>query len=162
MIVWLHWAPWLWKSHLISAFETSIQNIPWVKIHKPHKKFGFSQHQDRYRDASIIINDDLFQDFQSLDDVFAIDAFLKKIQEAEVRHLWEFIFDLYDGKKIWIVSSNFDIKEVLKRVGDMDSQDRLKSRIAHLLATTGVLQLEWDDHRKVLANTGTKFSKLFD
>lgn len=56
---------------------------------------------------------------------------------------------------------NFDIKELLKRIGHMDQKERLKSRVDHLLASTWVLHLEWDDHRKVLAQTGTRFSSLF-
>jgi hypothetical protein len=162
MIVWLHGKPGLWKSHLINAFELAIERVPWIKAYRPNRQYWFSQHQSKYRWANVIIFDDLFQEFQSIEDVFTIDSFLNTIKDYEVRSLPEFIFDLYDGKKLWVVSSNFDIKDILSRIGEMDKQGRLKSRIDHLLASTWVLQLEWEDHRKVLAETGTRFKNLFD
>lgn len=162
MIVWLQGKPGLWKSHLITAFESSIQHVPWIKILRPDRQYWFSQKQCYYKASNVIIFDDLFQEFQSLWDVFAEEPFLRRIKDSEVQCLPEFIFDLYDGKKLWVVSSNFDIKEILKRVGDMDKQERLKSRIEHLLASTWVLLLEWEDHRKVLAQTGTRFKSLFE
>ena len=92
--------------------------------------------QNAYRAANVIIFDDLFQEHQTLDNVFEEDKFTKQIKDPEVCGLPEFIFDLYDGKKLWVVSSNFDIKEILKRLGNMDQQERLKSRVDHLLAST--------------------------
>jgi len=162
MIVWIHGKPGLWKTHLIRAFERSITWVTWINILRPNRRYWFSQMQNAYRAANVIIFDDLFQEHQTLDNVFEEDKFTKQIKDPEVCGLPEFIFDLYDGKKLWVVSSNFDIKEILKRVGNMDQQERLKSRVDHLLASTWVLHLEWEDHRKVLAKTGTRFSKLFD
>lgn len=162
MIVWLHGKTGLWKTHLISAFERSITWVNWIKILRPNRRYWFSQMQRDYRVANVIIVDDLFQEHQTLENVFAEDKFLNRIWDPEVRGLPEFLFDLYDGKKLLVVSSNFDIKELLWRIGNMDQQERLKSRIDHLLASTWVLHLEWEDHRKVLAATGTRFTKLFE
>ncbi len=157
MIVGLQWKPWLGKSHLIQAFEAAIQWVSGIESHRPDKKYWFTQHQTLYRKANVIISDDLFQELSNLDLAFT-GSFE---QTYTTKALPEFLFDLYDGKKIWIVSSNFDIKEILQRISEMDWQDRLKSRIKHLLASTGTLHLEGEDHRAVLAQTGTRYSELF-
>ncbi len=160
MIVWLHWAPWLWKSHLIDAFSQSIQLAPWINIARPGNTHHFFATNSNFTGANVIITDDLFQRAASLDDVFWKKDWDKWWYPAQ--KLPDFLFDLYDGKRIWIVSSNFDIKDVLKNIAQLDWQGRLTSRIEHLLASTWVLHLEWEDHRKVLAQTGTRISKLFE
>ena len=162
MIVWLHGRPWLGKSHLINAFEQAVNWIEWVRSHRPDSHYGFSQYQAKYKATNLIISDDLFQSSWSLEEVFEIDTFFQRIKNAEVRGLPEFLFDLYEGKKIWIVSSNFDIKAILNGVAAMDWQGRLRSRIQHLLATTWTLSLEGDDHRRLLAEIGTRFSGIFN
>ena len=158
MIVWLQWKPWLGKSHLIEAFEAAIQWVIWVKCHRPDKKYWFPQQRTRYKQANVIISDDLFQELDTLDQAFT-GVFE---QTYTTKALPEFLFDLYEGRKIWVVSSNFDIKEILNRVSAMDWKDRLTSRVKHLLASTGTVHLEGDDHREILANTGTRFTKLFE
>lgn len=160
MIVWLHGKPWLWKSHLMDAFLKAIQGVKWSKITKPNNTQFFFNSGSNYKDSNIILTDDLFQRAASLNEVFQVRNWDKWWYPAQ--SLPDFLFDLYDGKKIWIVSSNFDIKDILGNVAQLDWQWRLASRIEHLLASTWVLHLEWDDHRKVLAQTGTRFSKLFD
>jgi len=160
MIVWLDWAPWLWKSHLLNAFSQSLLWNPGIVIAKPQNTHHFFANSSNFTWSNVIITDDLFQRAWSLDDVFQKKDWGKGWYPAQ--KLPEFLFDLYDWRKIWIVSSNFDIKDVLENVAQLDGQWRLISRIQHLLASTWVLHLEWDDHRKVLATTGTRLSKLFE
>ncbi|MBP9779977.1 hypothetical protein KBD33_05150, partial [Candidatus Gracilibacteria bacterium] len=160
MIVGLHGAPGLGKSHLIDAFSQSIQLAPGINIARPGNTHHFFATNSNFTGANVIITDDLFQRAASLDDVFGKKDWDKGWYPAQ--KLPDFLFDLYDGKRIWIVSSNFDIKDVLKNIAQLDGQGRLTSRIEHLLASTGVLHLEGEDHRKVLAQTGTRISKLFE
>ena len=160
MIVWLQWAPWLWKSHLMEAFAKSINWVQWITTAKPTDTHHFFAMSSNYTGSNTIITDDLFQRAWNLGDVFDKKDWDKWWYPAQ--KLPNFLFDLYDWKKIWLVSSNFDIKDVLKRVAELDWQWRLTSRIDHLLATTWVLHLEWEDHRKVLATTGTRFKSLFN
>lgn len=160
MIVGLHGAPWLWKSHLLNAFATCIHWALWITIAKPTNTHNFFATKSNYTDSNIIITDDLFQRAWNLSEVFGAKDWDKWWYPAQ--KLPDFLFDLYDGEKIWVVSSNFDIRDILGKIAELDWQWRLKSRIGHLLASTWVLRLEWDDHRKVLAEMGTRFKSLLN
>lgn len=68
MIVGIQWKPWLGKSHLIRAFEKAISET--IKPHRPDQHYGIAQIKD-YKNHDIIISDDLFQEADSLETIFA-------------------------------------------------------------------------------------------
>ncbi|EKD66612.1 MAG: hypothetical protein ACD_49C00029G0040 [uncultured bacterium (gcode 4)] len=158
LIVWLEGSPWAWKSHLIDMAE-KILNSNWIKtISSKTKKNLFPQHQFEYERADIIFSDDLFYWANSLQeaskdwDKWAYD----------LKGLPDFLFHLYDTKKIWIVSSNFPIDEILKLIAKWDTIWRLRDRIDHLLASVQPLKLERkQSYRKKLASGWTKLTGLF-
>lgn len=159
LIVWIHSWPWKGKSHLLSALEKGLQDTQVTHMATHRHEYGIPQQKKLYKAVPVIITDDLFQWTNSLP---------KHMSDTgnkwwyEYTWLPELIFDIYEGNKVWIVSSNFDIHDILERVAESDTEWRLKSRIAHLLASVQPLNLNAaPDHREILAEQGTKLTKIF-
>lgn len=159
LIVWIHSWPWRGKSHLIKAFESGLTDakIPHIATHKD--KYTLAQKQYDYKKVPVIITDDLFQWANTLPK--GMDDNLNPWW-YDLQALPELIFDIYDGNKVWVVTSNFDINEILSRVAEADTVWRLKSRVHHLLASVQPLNLNTaPDHRELLAQKGTGLKKRF-
>lgn len=159
VIVWIHSWPWRGKSHLLGAFEAGLKDtkIPHIATHRD--KYLLSQSQHKYQSVPIIISDDLFQWTNTLPKNM-LDTTNK--WWSDYKSFPELIFDIYEGKKVWVMSSNFDIHDILERVAESDTEWRLKSRIAHLLASVQPLNLNTaPDHREILAERGTRLTSIF-
>lgn len=159
LIVGIHSWPGRWKSHLIAAFEKWLQDAG-VQFCSSHKdEYLLTQKKSEYWKHWIIISDDLLQWTSALP---------RNIKDTSNSWWYDFqalpdlLFDIYDWKKIWIVSSNFDIAEILDRVAESDTVGRLKSRVRHLLASVQPINLDTaPDHREVLAQQWTRAAQLF-
>lgn len=141
VIIWIQSAPWLWKSHLFKSFKTHLENNQVTLTHNlndPHFLM-----MEWYKKSKIILIDDLFQDLQSLDNV----------KWPIIDRLSKLIFDIYENKKLLLITSNFDIKLILDKISAADTVWRLKDRITELLSHTKPIKLEWESYRIKKAET---------
>jgi len=159
IIIGIHSWPGRWKSHLISCLERWLRDANIGFCSTQNDQYLLSQKQHLYKQKSIIISDDLFQNSSILP---------RDIHDrwspawTDFQSLPELIFDVYDWNKIWLLSSNFDIHDVLNRVAESDDVWRLKSRITQLLWSVQPINLNTaPDHRETLAQEWTKLRSLF-
>lgn len=155
-IIWIEWNPWLWKSHLLNSFKLKLKE--WG-IGFTHNTDMYFLQNHAYSQSGIIILDDLFQNVSSFDDLNG------SRNIATMDYIKQMIFDIYEHKKILIVSSNLDIKKVLQVISSTDEVWRLKDRITELLSHTMPLKLEWRSYREIKAEkaaSNSEIAKIFD
>lgn len=159
LLLWLEWAPWLWKTHLVDGLieELRDHNIGYIT----NKWDNYFLQSENYKKSSIVILDDVLRDYQKLTDVKFPDDKIFAEQFAEM------IFDIYDHKKMLFVTSNFGIEEILKFVTEkiewwIGWHARLQSRINHLMAHNTHVKLIWTDYRTIIKDKWWVYKDLFD
>lgn len=156
ILIWVDWAPWLWKSHLCKALFQELQKL-WLNvisnITDPYILSNWT-----FRESNIIILDDLFQSTQDLNNIWNSwhDWMMMN------NYLIKILFDVYENNKVLVVTSNFKILDILEKVSEHEKENkRLVSRIKHLLSHTHPITLTWTDYREILANKWWKYSWKF-
>lgn len=158
VIIWLQWNPWLWKTHLLRAMQNYLKENGIKFLSNQNNRFFFQKEKFLEEENKIIFLDDLFQDVWSETEFEKFDSWI----EISKNYLKKLIFDLYENKKILIVSSNFDIKYILDLLSNGDEIGRLKDRINELLWRVQTLKLEWDSYRKIKAEVKSDISNIFN
>jgi len=98
----------------------------WIREHVfLCRDFSLASANHFFKDYQVIILDDLFKDRQNLDGMHG---------EIAVESFGEFIQDIYDQRKLVLVSSNFSLAHIQSRLEVVDTIGRTKSRFAELLA----------------------------
>lgn len=148
--------PGLGKTHLLRAFAQRVSTGLGHPVSVYTTLSEVTHNRPNSRTPFIVILDDLFQRSSTLD--HALSGGYLSGQEFdynnhEVSYLIDLLFAVYERNGVLLVSSNFSIKAIFERLASHDKQGRLKSRLEHLLATTGVLKLEGEDHRRVIGQT---------
>lgn len=159
LLLWLEWAPWLWKTHLSNSLIEQLENnnINYVS----NKWDNYFLQSENYKKASVVVFDDVLRDYQKLTDVtFPSDKIFSE-QFAKM------IFDIYDHNKLLFITSNFGINEILQFVTNhiewwIAWHSRLQSRINHLMANNTHIKLTWTDYREHIKNRGWAYKDLFD
>lgn len=146
--------PGLGKTHLLRAFAQRVSTGLGRKI-EVSSLTGLRYSGRDSGTPFIIVIDDLFQKFSRLEDALKRSLLSGGFyySNQEIISLINLLFEIYERNGVLVVSSNFSIKEAFGILASHDEQGRLKSRLEHLLATTGVLKLEGEDHRKVIGQT---------
>ncbi|EKE29599.1 MAG: hypothetical protein ACD_2C00141G0021 [uncultured bacterium (gcode 4)] len=159
LIVWLQGMPWSWKSHLMDIMESIVKSQGIPSVNGKSDRFLISQGRLRYEAANIVFSDDLFHWANSLAEV---DDMRSDKWYYDLKSMPEFLFHIYDSKKIWIVSSNFPIKEILRLIWKKDTIWRLNDRIEHLLASVQPIEIiRKESYRKKLAKDWTRLTSIF-
>jgi DNA replication protein DnaC len=96
-----------------------------------------------FNHKSIILIDDLFSKYHSLDDLHAA---------TDLKNFMDLIASAYENRWFVMVTSNFPIVEgLLPRIAEIDKVGRITSRCKEILtARAGEFILDGDDYREVL------------
>ena len=152
-IIWIEGKPWLWKSHLLNAIKLELSKNNIIFSHNTDEYFLQNW---AYSQSNIIIIDDLFKDLKSLKELNSISS------RIVLNQIEKMIFDLYEKNKILIVSSNFNIKDILEKLSEWDDVWRLKDRITELLWHVQPIKITWKSYRIKKAEFKSTISEIFD
>ncbi len=148
-LLFVYGSPGRGKTHLVEAFINELRlRAPNVYkrmvLSRGNFYFDYQIGDNPYYDAPIVIIDDMFHNKMSvsaLHPATEIEAFMK------------FIGDLYDRRRLVLVTSNFSLIEggILQRVREVDKVGRIISRAAEVLSHCGEFRLEGPDYREIIA-----------
>lgn len=158
ILIWLQSKPWLWKTHLVKAFIESLNNS-WIKTVTNQNDEHFLM-MGKYKWSQVIVLDDFLKEFQEIKK-WSHNTFWE-IWSLQLQRFQDFLFYVYENHCVVILTSNFDIKDILTETTKTETQHwRLASRVEHLLANTHPIHIEWDDYRKKIATKWWKYGWLF-
>ncbi|MDX1989271.1 MAG: hypothetical protein SFV17_21475 [Candidatus Obscuribacter sp.] len=148
-LLFVYGAPGRGKTHLVEAFINELRlRAPNVYkrmvLSRGNFYFDYQIGDNPYYDAPIVVIDDMFHNKMSvsaLHPATEIEAFMK------------FIGDLYDRRRLVLVTSNFSLIEggIMQRVKEVDKVGRIVSRAAEVLSHCGEFRLEGPDYRQIIA-----------
>lgn len=133
----LHWWPWRWKTHLLNAFLNEVAKL-WHSYSLVRRPETTGYGNINYS-KDIIVIDDLFSAKQSLSTNF---------QSYEYGSIERMIFEVYEWKKILLMTSNFSLEDLINMVNKFDEKWRIKSRIKEFIWFCPDMELDWDDFRE--------------
>lgn len=148
-LLFVYGAPGRGKTHLVEAFINELR----MRAPRVYKRlvlsrgrfcFDYQIGDNPYYDAPIVVIDDMFHNKMS---VFALHP------ATEIEVFMKFIGDLYDRRRLVLVTSNFSLIEggILQRVKEVDKVGRIISRAAEVLSYCGEFRLEGPDCREIIA-----------
>lgn len=136
------------KTHLVEAFVNRIRlEAPDVYqrliMTRGRFYFDFQMNDNPYGDAPIVIIDDMFHDKLGVSDLHPA---------TEINSFMRFITDLYDRRRLVLVTSNFPLIEggILEMVAKVDKIGRITSRAAEVMSRVGEIELQGMDFRQEL------------
>lgn len=148
-LLFLYGEPGRGKTHLVEAFINALRlraSRVYERMVLSRGNFYYDYQTDcnPYYYAPVVVIDDMFHKKMSVADLWdtEIDAFMK------------FIGDLYDKRRLVIVTSNFSLIEggIMERVKEVDKIGRVISRAAEVLTRCGEFRLEGPDYRQIIAS----------
>jgi chromosomal replication initiation ATPase DnaA len=136
------------KTHLVEAFVNRIRvDAPEVykRLIMSRGRFSsdFQSDFNSYGDAPIVIIDDMYHDMMRVSDLHPA---------TEIKAFMRFITDLYDRRRMVIVTSNFPLIEggIMEMVTKVDKIGRITSRAAEVMSRVGEIELQGMDFRHEL------------
>jgi chromosomal replication initiation ATPase DnaA len=148
-LIFLHGKPGRGKTHLVEALVNEIKAaapkvFARMVLSRGRLYFDFQVNDNPYGDAPIVIIDDMFHDKQSVKDLHPA---------TELTAFMKFITDLYNHKRLVIVTSNFGLVKggILDRIKEEDKVGRTVSRAAEVMSGAGEFELLGPDYREELA-----------
>lgn len=148
-LIFLYGKPGRGKTHLVEAFVNAIKAaapevFARMVLSRGRLYFDYQVNDNPYGDAPIVIVDDMFHDKQSVEHLHPA---------TELTAFMKFITDLYNHKRLVIVTSNFGLIEggILDRVEKEDKVGRTISRATEVMSGAGEFELLGPDYREELA-----------
>ncbi len=138
------------KSHLLEAFASHIlaeapqleRSLYLARDNFTLRHIGFT---DLYEKRPIVMIDDLFSDFQSVD---------KLHPATDLKCLMNYLSAVYERRTLVIATSNFPMLSndgIVECIRSVDKIGRTLSRCEELLSTAGEIYLPGIDYRKEIA-----------
>lgn len=129
------------KSHLIEAFLHVIldsQVIGENGIYLARGKYVYQGLRFNSVNKRLVIIDDLFNDFHDLN----------SIPDYMITELMDAILELYEGRTLAILNTNFSMKGLIDRISKIDTIGRVTSRLKEV----GITNIEMDgpDYRNII------------
>lgn len=140
--------PGVGKTHLLEALINEVTgNVPELarRIYLFRGRFtvrNISGISD-FDKCPIVVVDDLYAEYQTIDDLHP---------RTDIKVLMEMITMVYEKRQLVIFSSNFPLMEgIEERIRSVDTLGRTTSRLKELLANSGEMEIQGEDHRRILA-----------
>ncbi|MDP3507973.1 MAG: DnaA/Hda family protein [Candidatus Melainabacteria bacterium] len=138
------------KTHLLEAFASHIlTHAPELErsLYLARDNFTLRHiaYTDLYEKRPIVMIDDLFSEYQSVDKLHAA---------TDLRCLMDYLTAVYDRRTLVIATSNFPMLSnhgIIECIRSVDKIGRILSRCEELLSTAGEIYLPGIDYRQEIA-----------